>query len=108
MVDKITYEDIEEYSHLFALAPAFMLEAMARTNANLVSKFHSSIKPYMDNLDPDQKNKLITILSSDVGYLQEKMAEAFEKTKKKQYRILANPEYRDFIEKNLNELKKML
>ena len=108
MDDKITYADIEEYSHLFTLAPAFVLETMARTNANLVSKFHSSIRHYMDNLNPDQRGKLIIILSSDIDYLQEKMAEAFRKTRKKQYGVLANPAHKRFIEKNLNELRKML
>lgn len=108
MNDKITYEDIEEYGHLFTLAPAFILETMARTNANLVSKFESAIKNHMDNLTPAQRDKLHIILDSDIDYLQEKMAEAFNKTRKKQYRVLANPAYRDFIEKNLNEIKKML
>lgn len=108
MDDKITYEDIDEYKHLFTLAPAFVLEAMAKTNANLVSKFKSSIKNYMDNLTPNQRDKLHNILASDIDFLQEKMEEAYNKTKKRQFKILANPSYRNFIEKNLNELKKMI
>ena len=108
MDDKITYEDIEEYAHLFTLAPAFILETMAKTNANLVSKFESSIKHHMDNLTPAQRDKLHIILDSDIDYLQEKMAEAFRKTRKKQYRVLSNPAHRAFIEKNLNEIRKML
>lgn len=108
MDDNITYEDIEEYAHLFTLAPAFILETMARTNANLVSRFESSITHYMANLTPDQKKKLHIILASDIEDLQEKMREAFIRTKKKQYRVLANPSHREFIEKNLNEIRKMI
>ena len=108
MDDKITYADIEEYSHLFTLAPTFILESMVRTNANLVSKFQSSIRHYMENLTPDQRDKLLIILDSDIDYLQEKMGEAFRKTKKRQYSVLANPSHKEFIEKNLNEIRKML
>ena len=105
---KITPEDIEEYAHLFKLVPAFMLERMAKRNANLVSKFESAIRKHMDNLTPNQRNKLDVILASDIEDLQAMMGEAFEKTKKGQFKVLAKPEYRDFIEKNLAEIRKMI
>ncbi len=108
MDDRITYEDIEEHSHLFTLLPTFVLKTMARTNSNLVSKFNSSIRDHLDNLTPDQRIKLNIILNSDIDDLQDLMREAFRKTKKKQYEILANPSNKEFIEKNLNELRKII
>lgn len=108
MDEKITYEDVIEHQHLFALAPPFLLERMAKRNSNLVSKFRSNIQSELDKLDDAHRSKLNIILNSDVGDLQSLMNEAYLKTNKKQYKILANPDYRQFIELNLEELRKMV
>ena len=108
MEDKITYEDVKEYHYLFTMAPSFVLEMMARKNSNLVLKFKSTIQSYMDNLDDVQKNKLDIILNSDVDELQSVMDEAYRKTGKRQYQILANPKYKGFIEFNLSEIKELI
>lgn len=107
-MEKITYDDVVEYNYLFTFAPSFLLERMAKKNFNLVKKFKSTIQSYMDNLTDIQCVKLNVILDSDVSELQAIMQEAYEKTNKKQYRILANPNYSQFIELNLNELKGMV
>lgn len=107
-MDKITYDDVLEYHHLFSLAPPFLLKGMAKKNSNLVEKFKSNIQSNIDSLSNHQKKKLELILISDIDYLQDIMKEAYRKTNKKQYKILANPQYRDFIEKNLAELRKMI
>ena len=107
-MNKITYSDVEQYSHLFSLVPSFVINSMAKRNSNLVAKFDSTIKSYLDNLTHDEKIKLDLILSSDVDYLQSVMQEAYEKRNKKQYKVLANPDYRNFIILNLDELKKII
>ena len=107
MDDKITCDDVLEYQHLFTLVPSFVMEGMARRNSNLVLKFESKIKSHMNSLNAEQKRKLEIILNSEVDELQAIMNEAYLKTHKKQYKVLANPKYKDFIEINLNELKKM-
>ena len=107
-MEKITYDDVVEYNYLFTFAPSFLLERMAKKNSNLVKKFKSTIQSYMDNLTDIQCVKLNVILDSDVSELQAIMQEAYEKTNKKQYRILANPNYSQFIELKLNELKGMV
>ena len=107
-MEKITYDDVVEYDYLFTFAPSFLLERMAKKNSNLVKKFKSTIQSYMDNLTDIQCVKLNVIVDSDVSELQAIMQEAYEKTNKKQYRILANPNYSQFIELNLNELKGMV
>ena len=107
MDDKISYEDIKEYQHLFTLAPSFLLERMARKNSNLVNKFGPTINSHLSSLNDAQRKKLEIILNSEIAVLQEVMADAFRKTKIKQFKILANPKYKEFIELNLAELKKM-
>ena len=106
--DEITYGDIKEYESLFTLAPSFLLERFAKRNSNLVLKFKSTIESHIDNLNDDQKNKLDIILKTDVEDLQNILYDAYMKSNKKQYKILANPKYKDFIEFNLDEIRKMV
>lgn len=106
--DKLTYSDIHDYESLFTMAPPFLLESFAKRNSNLVLKFKPTIQPYINNLTSEQKHKLDLILNSDVGELQAILYEAFLKTNKKQFKILADPKYRDFIELNLNEIRQMV
>ena len=108
MDDKLTYEDVLEYDGLFGLAPSFMLERWAKKNRNLVVKFKSPIKSHFSNLTSDQRKKLDIILESDVEDLQRIMDETYVKTGKKQYKVLANPSYKQFIEDNLGELRKLI
>ena len=106
--EKITYRDVKQYEKFFSLTPSFLLERFAKKNTNLVLKFESKVKNHMANLSDEQKNKLDILLNSDVDELQEVMNEAYLHSNKKQYKILANPKYKDFIEHNLNELRKMV
>lgn len=106
--DRISYRDVREYEDLFNLAPAFILEMFAKKNTNIVLKFQSQIMNHISNLDEVQKKKLDLILMTDIAELQSIMMETYKKTKMKQYKVLANPKYREFIEKNFNELRKMV
>ena len=108
MDDKITYDDVKEYESIFKMAPSFLLERFARKNTNFVSKFQSQIQSHLNSLNQDQMNKLDLILRTDVVILQQIMHEAYLKSKIKQYKILANPKYRQFVESNLAELRKMI
>ena len=105
---KLSYSDVAEYETLFTLAPSFLLERFAKRNTNLVSKFKSIIESYMNELTEDQKAKLHLILSSKTEDLQSIMHESYLKSNVKQYKILANPEYKQFIEDNLNEIREMI
>lgn len=105
---KITYDDVKEYEKLFTLTPSFLLERWAKKNTNLVSKFESRVASFLSNLNENKRNKLDIVLNSDIDELQLIMKEAHEKSNKKQYKILANPKYKQFIEDNLNEIRKMV
>ena len=104
---KISYNDIREYEHLFTMAPSFLLERFAKKEKNLVLKFKSKIEPRLNALNDVQKEKLEIILSTDVAQLQSIMMEAYKKTGINQYRILGNPKYSNFIELNMNEVRKI-
>ena len=108
MGDKLTYEDVKPYEELFTAMPAFLLERFAKRKSNFVVKFKSKVESFLAGLDDDQKKKLDIVLNSDIDELQAVMAEAYEKTNIKQYKVLANPNYKEFIELNLNEIEKML
>lgn len=106
--EKLTYEDIEKYEKFFTLAPPFLLERFTKKNTNLVEKFRSKVQSFVDGLSESDKEKLNILLDTDTDELQALMNEAYEHSGKKQYKILANPEYKEFIETNLNELGNMI
>ena len=108
MGDGVSYDDVMEYNHLFTMVPPFILKMMINKNSNIVSKYKSKIQYYIDDLDDEQRSKLDIILGSDIDELQLIMDEAYRKTNKLQYKILADPNSKEFIEKNLGELRQMI
>ena len=106
--DKITYADVNEYEKFFTLVPPFLLERFAKKNTNIVSKFKSKAESFLAKMNDHQKSKLDIVLNSDIDELQAIMAEAYEKSNNKQYKILAIPKYKPFVENNLNEVRKMI
>ena len=108
MSDKITCDDVMKYEHLASKVPSFILSRMAKRNSNLVSKFESQIRPRLVNLSGERKHLLDIVLSTDVSDLQSVLGEAYDRTGKKQFKILAEPKNAGFIESNLDELRKLL
>lgn len=106
--DKITYEDVVGYGSLFTSVPSLILRGMIRSNKNLVRKFESRVVSQFSNLTDEQHHKLELILKSDIADLQEVMRVAYEKTGKKQYKLLSEPKAAKFIQTNLSELKRFL
>lgn len=106
--ERITYKDVQEYEKFFTLIPPFLLERFAKKNTNMVLKFRSKVESYLANLSDHQKSKLDIVLNSDIVELQGIMREAFEHSNKKQYKILANPKYKQFIEDNIEEIRKIV
>lgn len=106
--NKITIKDVEAYEKFFSLIPSFLLERYAKKNTNLVLKFKSRVESYLTKMSDGQKHKLDVLLNSEVDELQSVMNEAYQDTHKKQYKILANPKYKEFIELNINELRQIV
>lgn len=108
MSGKITVNDVIDYESLFKLAPAFLLERFAKKNTNLVSKFNSQVQSRLNKMSESEKKKLDVILQMETAELQKIMLEAYQKRKVKQYEVFANPKYKDFIEFNLSEIRKLI
>ena len=106
--EKLTYEDIKAYEKLFTMTPSFILSTMIKRNTNLVLKFKSQVVKFINGLNEKQEKQLELIFNSDIDNLQALMMEAYKKSKKKQYKLLANPKNKDFIKMNLDELKKLV
>lgn len=103
--EKITYNDVKQYERYFTLVPPFLLERFAKRNSNLVAKFESKVESFLSNLNNNQKKMMDIVLNSEIDELQAVMKEAYQKSNKKQYKILANPKYKPFIENNLNQIR---
>ncbi len=106
--ERLSYRDVREYESLFRMAPTFLLERFAKKNSNIVLKFKSQIISQINGLSDEQLEKLDLMLRTDIVELQAIMQKAYLKTKIRQYKILANPKYREFLEINLNELRKLI
>lgn len=106
--EKITYEDIQRYEFVLKKVPSLLLGTMIKRNSNLVSKFESKIVSKLDKLNEIQQKQLNIILNADVADIQRLLKEAYQKSGKKQYKLLADPKATAFIEKNLAELKKLV
>ncbi len=106
--NNITYDDIKEFESFFTMAPPFILERFAKKKTNFVEKFKSKVQSFIDGLDEEHLNKLNIVLNTDTEELQRVMNDAYEQSGKKQYKILANPKYKEFIEININALREMV
>ena len=104
----LTYKDVLKHEKKFNLAPAFVLERFAKKNSNLVSKFESQVYKHLGKMSDSQKEQAMNILNTDVDILQGLLNEAYQHNNKKQFKILGNPEYKPFLEKNIAELKKII
>ena len=105
---KLTYEDVKPYEGLVSKIPTLILKRMISKNSNLVTKFESVILANLDNLDSEQKEQLNLVLESDVDELQALSAESYEKSGIKAFKLMADPNCKDFIELNITELKKLM
>ena len=59
-------------------------------------------------MNDHHRHLIDVVLNSDISELQAVMDEAYEKTGTKQYKILADPKNAEFIESNLDEIRKLL
>lgn len=106
--EKITYEDLKPYEFIFTKAPSLILKSMIRRKSNLVKKFEPTIKSKLNSLNEKQQKQLKIILNSDIQDLQEIFKDAYKQSGKKQYKLLSEPKAKEFLEKNLAEVKKIV
>ena len=108
MEDKITIDDVMAFEHLFSTTPSFILERMAKKKTNLVKKFEDVVRKHLAAADDNEMRKLNIAINTEIDELQATMAEAYRLTNKKQFKILANPDNKEFLELNRSELRKIV
>lgn len=104
---KLTYEDLEVFIPDIEKIPSFILKRTARKKRNLIKKFDSQIEDQLKNLTPKEHMQLNAVLNSSTEELQALSNEAYQHTKMKQFKIMSDPKNKEFIELNLNELRKI-
>lgn len=105
---KITEDDVIDLLDSFTKVPSFILKGLVSGNVNVVKSFEGQIQSDMGKLSPDEIAKIRVVLETPVYELQKILLKAYEKTNKKQLKILADPAAEPFIEKNLKELENVL
>jgi hypothetical protein len=105
---KITEEDVVGLLDSFTKVPSIILKRMVSNNVNVVKSFANQIENYKCRLSDEDLLKIEKVLSMPVPELQGLLNNAYKTTHKKQLKILADSNATPFIEKNLNQLEKML
>jgi endonuclease III-like uncharacterized protein len=106
--EQITEKDVIDMMHLVNKVPSLLLKQMVSRNSNVVKRFEGQINSYKNRLSDENIAKLEKVMEMPVSELQEILKRAYLETKKKQLKILADPTAQPFIEKNRQELKKVL
>ena len=105
---EITEKDVVDMMDLFTKVPPLMLKMVVSRNSNVVKRFESQIENYRSKLSDSDTAKIEKVLEMPIPELQEILNRAYDETHQKQLKILADPKAEPFIEKNLQELKKLL
>lgn len=105
---EITEEDVIKLMDQFTKVPPLLLKMVVSSNSNVVHKFQGQIEEYKKGLSPEETVKIQKVLEMPVPELQEILNRAYQKTHQEQLKILANSKAQSFLEKNLQELGKIL
>lgn len=105
---KITEEDVMELMDIFTKVPVVMLKGAISGNMNVVKTFEVQIDSYKTRLSPEEIAKIKAVLEMPVPEIQEMLSRIYDKTGKKQLKILADPKAEKFISGNFKELKRVL
>ncbi|MCK9152248.1 hypothetical protein [Methanobacterium alcaliphilum] len=105
---KVTEKDVIDTLDIFTKVPSILLKRWVSKKSNLVKSFESQVISYSTRLSLEEKCKVEKILEMPINDLQIILNNAYRRTGKRQLKILADPSAEDFIEVNLQELKRVL
>ena len=108
MVEKITEKDIMDVMDFFTKVPVILLKGAISSNMNAVKRFEEQIISYKTSLSPEEMKKIGLLTKMPVNEIQSLLLSVYEKTGKKQFKLLADPTAQNFISINLKELRKIL
>lgn len=105
---KITEEDVIDLLHVFTKVPSLILKGVVARRSNVVKSFEGQILEYKEQLSDYELAKVKAVLEMPTSELREILRRSYEKTGKKQLKILSEEKAEPFIEKNLAALEKIL
>ena len=108
MVANITEKDIMDVMDLFTKVPVILLKVAVSSNMNAVKRFEDQVMSYKTRLSPEEMEKIDLITKMPVSEIQRMLLSVYEKTGKKQFKVLADINAQKFISINLEELRKIL
>ncbi|MGB9936595.1 MAG: hypothetical protein ACPK7O_02650 [Methanobacterium sp.] len=101
-------EDIGGLLKLLEKFPSFVVNLYISKNINAVEEFKIPIKENTDELTDEDLQKVRKIIEMPIPELQKIMHELYLITNLEQLKILSEPQARQLIELNLEELKNLL
>ena len=107
-MEQITENDVMKVMDIFTKVPVILLKGAISSNMNAVKRFEDQIIAYKTRLSPEEMEKIELVTKMPVPDIQKLLLNVYEKTGKKQFKVLADPKAEKFISINLNELKKIL
>ena len=107
-MEKVTEKDVMKVMDLFTKVPVILLKGAILSNMNAVRRFEDQIISYKSSLTPEEMEKIDFVTKMHVSDLQMLLLSVYDKTGKRQLKVLADPSAQDFISINLHELRKIL
>lgn len=105
---KISEKDVLDIMDIFTKVPVMLLKGAIKSNMNVVKTFQDQVESYKNDLNPEEMDKIKYLTEMPVSEIQEILNNVYKRTGKEQLRVLADPDSKDFISLNLNELRKIL
>lgn len=105
---KISQKDVMAIMDVFTRVPPLFLKMVISKNSNVVKSFQAQIEDYKDQLSVEEIAKIKIVLEMSVPELQDILNKVYLETHQQQLKILAEPKAEPFIDKNLQELKKLM
>jgi len=105
---KFSEEDVIDLLDIFTKVPSIILKGIVAGRSNIVKSFETQILEYKSQLSPEEIIKIKLVLETPVSELQKILYNSYKKTGKKQLKILSESKAEPFIEKNLDQLEKIL
>jgi hypothetical protein len=105
---KITEDDVIDALDLFTRVPSIILRRWVSKESNIVKSFHGQLESYKNRLSDQDMVRVEMVMEMPVDEMQAILKRAYNRTGKKQLKILADPKAKPFIILNMEEGRKIL
>lgn len=105
---KVKEKDVDQLLRKVKRVPPFLINSYISKDINAITEFESQIKDYKNQISADNLENIRKVMEIPISEFQNILNEFYMKTGMEQFKILANPDAKDFLTMNLQELKKIL